>query len=207
MLQYNKLLELKSEFRKVLKPHYEFIRDNHINIFICGSSSLDFISNPRNIDLYITYIETNPYESDDKSAKAIKAFIESFKEKNNSNVTVAKEGEKNIWCYLYANNFINLLGVDELYFTIFDLPDLGIGMIRELYDDIRSKQDFKRLYNIVYYYYIRKNHRYHLDEAQKKSIDYWHDEKYDFAWFKQVTDYLGLPEQEVPTCWKLKTKS
>ena len=157
-----------------------------LNYFIGGSSCLDFIDDPNNINVIAVYQE-HPLNGMNEQ---IKNAIDSISKENKIDFVLVKEDEPTVYDWLYANSYINIFGTDEYKLNLFNKDNLIIDLIKEHYN--RFKDNKQRLFEVIYYYFIRSNGRYELYPYQKQILANWHKGNYDEELLERVVNELGL---------------
>lgn len=166
----------------------DFILEHYINFYVCGSKCYPFVRKPHDIDIIVTFIE----DGTKQELKPIMNSINRIKKQLGCDIMFMSTTRPNIWAWIYSHEFINILGSDTLNFNLFERPDRIIPVVKNHYERYMEIKHPKRMYDIIYYYYIIKNGGYFLTEPQARRIESWHDGNYDWAFFKNIIDEIGL---------------
>ena len=160
-----------------------------LNYFIGGSSCLSFIEKPNNTNIIAVYREHPLNGMNDQ----IKEAIDSISEDNKIDFQFVKEDEPTFYDWLYAPYYINIFGSDEYQLNLFTKENLIIDLAKEHYN--KFKDNKQRLFEIIYYYFIRSNGSYELYPYQRQILARWHKGIYDEALLETVVNELRLEEE------------
>lgn len=188
MISNNELLKIRAIFQKEFAPYMEYIVEHYINFYVCGSKCYPFITRPHDMDIIITY----PESEERRELEPLIPTINKIEKELGYDMMRMCETKPGIWAWLYGYDYINILGSDSLDYDLFKREDRIMPIIKHHYERYMEIDHPKRMYDIIYYYYIIKNGRYFLTDEQSGKVERWHDGDYDWKFFRTIIDELGL---------------
>ncbi len=160
-----------------------------LNYYVGGTSCLDFIDSPNNLNIIVVY-RKDPINA--MNAEIVESISKIAKE-NKIDLVLVPEDEPSLYDWLYAPYYINIFGLDSYKLNLLNEPNKIINLVKAHYN--KYKNNKARMFEIVYYYFIVNNNKLELYPYQKQILAKWHKGIYDEELLNTVVNELRLEEE------------
>ena len=189
MISDQQLLFLRSKLSRYYGDLLPYMNEHGINLYLVGSACFPFIKKPRDIDIMFIYPDIPNYM---QVLQPLYERTEKVQDKLDYHVMFQNISKPSNGALLYSGYHINLFGTEEIVYDMFDPKYKMHERMRNHYIEYMTRVNHpKRMYDLLYYYYVRKNNSHTLTEEQIKKIKSWHDNNHDWDYLKQIITELG----------------